>query len=79
MIQKTRYTDRQLLVSLLIQGIVEAEDYWGRIPTRAQVLEQIFPSSHGEPEADDLARLLHELLDELLEDWFDQPADWREI
>jgi len=77
MLTKTPYTDRQLLVSLLIQGIVEAEERLNRVPTRAEVLEQLFPDFCGEPEALALGERLNELISELLAEWFERYEDWR--
>jgi hypothetical protein len=71
MLKSSPHTDRQLLASLLIQGIVEAEKRFNRRPTRIEVLDQIFPNFGDEPESLALGVRLNPLLDELLAEWFE--------
>lgn len=78
MLTQTPYSDRQLLISLLIQGIVEAEERLNRVPTRAEVLEQLFPDFGDEPEALALGERLNELLGELIAEWFERYDEWQD-
>ena len=70
MIHETRYTDRQLLLALVIEALEKAHQRLHRPPTRREVFDELFPGGAHDPEALELARKLSHVIDELLDEWF---------
>jgi hypothetical protein len=64
-----RPTDRELLIALLFETILETERSLHRTPTRAELLDYLFSPSRTDPEARELERKLAPLLTSALEDW----------
>jgi hypothetical protein len=68
-IQALRPTDKELLLSLLLEAVVTVEDHLGRMPTKLEILDHLFSDRRDDAEAIDLAWRLDEMLDALLDEW----------
>ncbi len=64
-----KYTDKDLLVSLLINAISSLEERLQRNPSPEEVLNDLFSEDREDPEAMALAEKLEPFLMNLLEDW----------
>ena len=72
---KPQFTDKDLLVSMLIYAILETESALRRTPTKAEILDHLFSETRFDPDSRDLARRLDRHLESLLEDW-EQMDEW---
>ena len=67
--RRHQYTDKDLLISMIIHAILEAETRLKRPPTKAEILDELFSPTRGDPEARDLERKLDRMITSLMSEW----------